>query len=200
MRQKRKRELEKEKRNRNIPHVRGEDGLVSPACWRFLGTSPRAWGRLGLHCQFTPVFGNIPTSVGKTLKMLNKIKYLTFSKVPNLLTFAYFQESTRSVRKVPYSFLSFIRLSKRFVPPNFCRLERPLYTTQKSYDEKQHHENWKYAKPNVQNVYIKSFVTYMGVCWNGDFSSWLYLSQAELDSLVIMWRSLLSLVEYRVFS
>ena len=45
------------------PHIRGEDLNGQRRC------------------------RNITTSVGKTLKMLSKIKHLTFSKVQNLLTF-----------------------------------------------------------------------------------------------------------------
>ena len=69
------------------PHIRGEDSRR----WRLLpigeGTSPHTWGRPLCTYLFDQIDRNIPTYVGKTLKMLSKIKYLTFSKVPNLVTF-----------------------------------------------------------------------------------------------------------------
>lgn len=148
MRQKRKREREKEKRNRNIPthvgktspsypqrecrlehpHIRGEDGSSpSLSCRRKgTGTSPHTWGRRRMELEIVLSNRNIPTYVGKTLKMSSKIRHLTFRKVPNLVTFKSHPEPSEKFR-IP--FLSFIRLSKRFVPPNFCRLERPLYNT-----------------------------------------------------------------------
>lgn len=72
------------------------------------GTYTHAWGRRDYNAEpvqydrehphicvgrpvveFTDieVCRNIPTYVGKALKMLSKIKYLTFSKVPNLMAF-----------------------------------------------------------------------------------------------------------------
>lgn len=128
------------------PHIRGEDQMSPVISSVAKGTSPHTWGR---HTSNLPVFlhqgdiptyvgkteaneirdrrsGNIPTYVGKTLKMLSKIRHLTFRKVPNLVTFKSHPEPSEKFR-IP--FLSFIRLSKRFVPPNFCRLERPLYNT-----------------------------------------------------------------------
>ena len=127
------------------PHVRGEDAVSGRLIVISRGTSPRSWGRPSPSLLNVMHRRNIPTSVGKTLKMLSKINHLTFSKVPNLLTF-------KSQPKHPKSsvfLLSLIRLSKNFVPSNLCRLERHPYTTQKSSGEKQHHENGKYVKPNV---------------------------------------------------
>ena len=93
------------KREQEHPHMRGEDWQVysqvrsgtSPHAWGRhntsdiqscgRGTSPHAWGRLRSK-RLTIRYGrNIPTCVGKTLKMLSKIKHLTFSKVPFSLTF-----------------------------------------------------------------------------------------------------------------
>ena len=68
------------------------------------GTSPHAWGRHQLVVLRLQSLGNIPTYVGKTLIMLSKIKYLTFRKVPNLLTFDDFQkqrERQNHILKVP---------------------------------------------------------------------------------------------------
>ena len=74
-------------RDMDIPTYVGKTPAFTSACTR-KGTSPHAWGRRGLEqCS-----GNIPTYVGKTLIMLSKIKYLTFRKVPNLLTFDGFQK------------------------------------------------------------------------------------------------------------
>lgn len=134
------------KREEEHPHVCEEDQSFLPSARMPFVTSPHTWGRpdepryfLGRQRDI-PTYvgkteaneirdrrsGNIPTYVGKTLKMLSKIRHLTFRKVPNLVTFKSHPEPSEKFR-IP--FLSFIRLSKRFVPPNFCRLERPLYNT-----------------------------------------------------------------------
>ena len=85
---------------REHPHMRGEDekGAWYIASWR--GTSPHAWGRQRLYISNTSTCRNIPTCVGKTLKMLSKIKHLTFSKVPFSLTFIHFQKPTRTFRSI----------------------------------------------------------------------------------------------------
>ena len=92
------------------PHIRGEDSPQIQPLSCLSGTSPHTWG---LHYwtdngSFArgdiPTFvgktsrghvrasakRDIPTCVGKTLKMLSKIKHLTFSKITNLLTFNHF--------------------------------------------------------------------------------------------------------------
>ena len=104
------------------PHERGED-LDDYLCGvELTGTSPRAWGRQSQRWVRRVFRRNIPTSVGKTLKMLSKINHLTFSKVPFSLTF-------KSCPKSSVFLFSLIRLSKSFVPFNLCRLERHPYTT-----------------------------------------------------------------------
>lgn len=81
---------------REHPHMRGEDSSQKQAKSRWTGTSPHAWGRRNEGLNMVVAHGNIPTCVGKTLKMLSKIKHLTFSKVPFSLTFIHFQEPTRT--------------------------------------------------------------------------------------------------------
>ena len=81
---------------REHPHMRGEDKRERGRTSNALGTSPHAWGRLNTDAGKETISRNIPTCVGKTLKMLSKIKHLTFSKVPFSLTFIHFQKPTRT--------------------------------------------------------------------------------------------------------
>ena len=140
--------------------MRGEDARLEPNLASAFGTSPHAWGRRfaisikpnlcrniptcvgktfrGTNCHDR----NIPTCVGKTLKMLSKIKGLTFSKVPNLLTFDDFQKTTKTIQHVTSA-----RVHACFYSPfkELCSIQpmsfgtSPLYHI-KSLHEKQHHE------------------------------------------------------------
>ena len=71
--------------------------------------------------------GNIPTCVGKTLKMLSKIKHLTFRNVPNLLAFTYFQKSIKTLKQSQQAATIQIKASlflftcQRTVPTSFSR-------------------------------------------------------------------------------
>ena len=115
------------------PHICGEDRLLSSLILRFAGTSPHTWGRHGQYKDGSGEMGNIPTYVGKALKMLSKIKYLTFIKVPNLMAFI-------SVVQNPVLFTC-----QRTSSP--LSGNEPPYNTLSVSCVKQHHENRK--RPNT---------------------------------------------------
>ena len=49
------------------PHERGEDGTVAGTSLSSIETPPRAWGRLPASLRRNALYGNTPTSVGKTI-------------------------------------------------------------------------------------------------------------------------------------
>ena len=123
--------------DREHPHICGEDRLLSSLILRFAGTSPHTWGRLTISAPCASSKGNIPTYVGKALKMLSKIKYLTFIKVPNLMAF---------ISVVPNPVLFTCQRTSSPLSGN-----EPPYNTLSVSCVKQHHENRK--RPNTQNQY-----------------------------------------------
>ena len=121
----------------NIPTCVGKTRLQLRSGAVRSGTSPHMWGRPVGEFTDIEVCRNIPTYVGKALKMLSKIKYLTFIKVPNLMAFI-------SVVQNPVLFTC-----QRTSSP--LSGNEPPYNTLSVSCVKQHHENRK--RPNTQNQY-----------------------------------------------
>lgn len=76
----------------------GEDGQRPFLMHSEVGTSPHVWGRQAKTVDGRELHRNrnIPTCVGKTLKVSNELKHLNFSKVPFSMTFIHFSTPSRS--------------------------------------------------------------------------------------------------------
>jgi len=61
--------MERNRRRPEHPHARGENSVTDVLSKKFLGTSPRAWGKPGKTGAQIAGERNIPTRVGKTPRM-----------------------------------------------------------------------------------------------------------------------------------